>query len=93
MLNPDDLVEQGWERPSPGFTILGDVEWSGYSYEFDLTRVYRHDETGRLFYGDDSGCSCPTPFESKRVSDLVEITRPRSFSATSPIGGSVIARR
>lgn len=34
------------------------------SYEFHYLCVYRHKPTGRIFYGEDSGCSCPRPFES-----------------------------
>lgn len=33
------------------------------SYEFHTLQVVQCANTGRLFYGIDSGCSCPTPFE------------------------------
>lgn len=36
---------------------------NGGSYEFDMAVLWKHDATGRLFYGFDSGCSCPAPFE------------------------------
>lgn len=32
-------------------------------YEYDTFIVLRHIPSGRLFYANDSGCSCPTPFE------------------------------
>ena len=32
------------------------------SYEFDYFVVWKASD-GTLFYGEDSGCSCPTPFE------------------------------
>lgn len=34
------------------------------SYEFNLCILWRHTASGRLFYGFDSGCSCPTPYEN-----------------------------
>ena len=38
------------------------------NYSFDLLAVWR-DETG-FFLGTDSGCSCPTPWESHTAEDL-----------------------
>lgn len=59
----------GWNTPdiyySPdhfGLEILGSIEWHDYAYEFDMTVVLRG-EDGQLYYADDSGCSCPSPFE------------------------------
>lgn len=40
------------------------------SYEFDIFLVVRHLETGRLFWAQDSGCSCPTPFEGHDFSSV-----------------------
>lgn len=45
-----------------GLEILGEVEFLG-AYEFDTFVVWREKATGRLGYGEDSGCSCPSPFE------------------------------
>lgn len=41
-------------------TQMGDSEarWS-----FDLLVLWRRTEDGKLFWGSDSGCSCPSPFE------------------------------
>ena len=47
---------------------IGEVEWTGESYQFDITAVWYHPESGLFYWGDDSGCSCPTPFED--VHDL-----------------------
>lgn len=33
------------------------------SYEFNMFVVWRDLETGYIFYANDSGCSCPSPFE------------------------------
>lgn len=78
-----ELVETPWwseyeDKPEPvpsRFQSLGEVEWSDESYQFDLTRVYVEDGTGNLFFADDIGCSCPTPFEDTTVDDLTPITR------------------
>lgn len=45
-----------------GLTQVGEIEWSIPSYDFDLTVVWR-DAQGKLYWADDSGCSCPAPFE------------------------------
>lgn len=46
-----------------GLEIVDSVEWSDGFYQFDTTVVWRDPETGEFFYADDSGCSCPSPFE------------------------------
>lgn len=48
---------------------IGEIDWSSGSYEFDLTVVWRR-EDGFFVYGEDSGCSCPSPFENQDVDDL-----------------------
>jgi hypothetical protein len=52
--------------------FVAEMDRSSGSHEFDLMRVFKSKETGRLFYGADSGCSCPSPFE--RVSSLADLT-------------------
>lgn len=43
-------------------------------YEFDTLMIWQH-EDGTLYYAQDSGCSCPTPFEEyKDLKDLNVIT-------------------
>lgn len=56
------------------YTRIADVEWRGQPWEFDMTRVYLH-ESGALFYAEDSGCSCPTPFENATSDNLHPINR------------------
>ncbi len=46
-----------------GLTIIGEVSWSEPPYGFDFTLVLM-DEKGKLWWGRDSGCSCPEPFEN-----------------------------
>jgi len=58
-----------------GLQIIADVEWSSGSYEFDQTVVWQHLETGQLYIASDSGCSCPSPFESyDSIADLDKTT-------------------
>jgi hypothetical protein len=56
-----------------GLTTVGEVDYVPGCYEFDLLVVWQ-DANGRYFYGEDSGCSCPAPFESQGLSDLVQTT-------------------
>jgi hypothetical protein len=34
------------------------------SYEFDMLVFWQDIATGELYYGEDRGCSCPSPFET-----------------------------
>ena len=61
------------------YTIIADIEWDYESWSFNSTNVYRNDVTGELFYAEDSGCSCPMPFEDTTENDLTLITRPQDF--------------
>ena len=47
-----------------GLSLLGSVDFSDGCYQFDYCAVWKRDSDGQLFYGDDSGCSCPSPFET-----------------------------
>lgn len=51
------------------------VEWSGEPWEFNQTAVFESKETRMLFYAEDSGCSCPSPFEETSFDDLTPILR------------------
>lgn len=52
-----------------GLSIVGDVDFSDGCYQFDMTVVWQ-DEAGQFFYADDSGCSCPSPFDGVEPKDL-----------------------
>lgn len=57
-----------------GLTMLGEVDWDDEPYQFDMTAVWR-DADGGLYWADDSGCSCPSPFEDlTSISDLTKGT-------------------
>jgi hypothetical protein len=58
-----------------GLTPVGEIDWSSGSYEFDYTVVWKRDLDGRFVYAEDSGCSCPVPFESTGVDDLTVLPK------------------
>ena len=57
------------------FVELCSVEWDNEPWQFNITAVFHHKPTGALFYASDSGCSCPSPFESTTIADLEPLTR------------------
>jgi hypothetical protein len=59
-----------------GYTTLGEIDF-GESYEFDIYVVFVRN--GKVFYTQDSGCSCPSPFEDTTEDDLEEITDSMAF--------------
>lgn len=57
-----------------GLKIVGEINDPQASYSFNDLVVWQH-EDGRLFYAEDSGCSCPSPFETyNSIDDLTPIT-------------------
>lgn len=64
-----------------GLETIGEVDWSDGCYQFDLTVVWRRPADGAFLYGEDAGCSCPSPFESTGVDGLTPIASPPEFAA------------
>lgn len=58
-----------------GLTTIGEVDWSSGSYEFDLTVVWKRESDGKFVYAEDSGCSCPSPFEDTGIEDLTVLRK------------------
>lgn len=57
-----------------GLQIVVEHENDPHSYGFDLYVVWQHKETGNLYFANDSGCSCPSPFEQYGgIEELEEI--------------------
>ena len=54
-----------------GLTEVGQIDWAEQDYSFDMTVVWK-DENGKLYWADDSGCSCPSPFEDFHSLDQLE---------------------
>lgn len=64
-----------------GLKPVGEIEPAGLSYEFDIFAVWK-DEEGNYYWGTDSGCSCPSPFESfTSVEELSKGTKHDVISA------------
>lgn len=74
----------GYGRPDPyydpehfGLEPVATIDFSDGYYQFDYLAVWREKETGRLFYAEDSGCSCPSPFEGiSSIADLTPVGSP-----------------
>lgn len=58
-----------------GLTTIGEIDWSDGNYVFDLTTVWKRESDGRFVYAEDSGCSCPAPFEDTGIEDLVVLRK------------------
>lgn len=65
-----------WEEPSINpyynpeshdFKQVALIEYSSGSYEYDTRVVWYHEGTKTYWTARDSGCSCPTPFESSSI--------------------------
>jgi len=59
-----------------GLTELYEFDDPEASYSFDLFTIWKRESDGALFYGEDSGCSCPSPYEDVHsIEDLKPITK------------------
>lgn len=73
-----------------GLEIVGEVDWSGGFYQYDLTVVWQ-DEKGQFYIGDDAGCSCPSPFEY--VNSLEVLTKVSKFEAAERLQATLAERQ
>lgn len=57
-----------------GLKIVHSYDRTNQSYEFDLVVLWMDLETGKYYVGEDSGCSCPIPFEDFHcLADMKEV--------------------
>lgn len=61
-----------------GLEVIDDIDFSSGEYEFDMTVVWKLPD-GTFAYADDSGCSCPAPFEDIGLADLTHLTSLAEF--------------
>jgi len=61
-----------------GLEVFAELEYSGMNYMFDTLVVWK-DFEGNLFYAQDSGCSCPIPFETFDLSNITPLLNYRNF--------------
>jgi hypothetical protein len=52
-----------YETPA-GLDFLGGLSEPNLDYAFHMLNVWREKATGDLLWAEDSGCSCPSPFEN-----------------------------
>lgn len=56
-----------------GLEIVGEFDWDEPCYSFDICVVWK-ERRGVYWVGNDSGCSCPSPFEY--ITDKNELDGP-----------------
>lgn len=52
---------------------LAELELEEPDYSFDILMVWRHAKTEKLYWAQDSGCSCPLPFEDYTSLESLEM--------------------
>lgn len=57
-----DGTQLEYDPAAIGFEVIGRVEVEP-DYDFNIFLVVRDTESGLIYYVDDAGCSCPSPFE------------------------------
>lgn len=62
-----------YDPESFGLEIVGSFEWSEPSWSFDTLCVWK-ERRGQYWIGEDSGCSCPCPFEN--ITDINQLDGP-----------------
>jgi hypothetical protein len=61
----DDIRSDWREIPEDlKVTTISEIDDPDSCYSFDYFWTFQHNASGRVFYGQDSGCSCPSPFEN-----------------------------
>lgn len=55
-----------------GLEIIGGLSENGLSYEFHEVLVWEETSSGKLFFYEDRGCSCPVPFDKVYGKDSLD---------------------
>jgi hypothetical protein len=64
----EDYYSDVYANPKKlGVETVGTLNLEMQSYEFDMLLVSRDPETGKFYVLHDSGCSCPSPFETYKT--------------------------
>lgn len=70
-----DIPDVYYQPEAFGLVPIGELDDPNANYSFDIFAVWKHEETGTIYYGTDSGCSCPSPFEDYTSLDqLTKVT-------------------
>ena len=51
---------------------VAEIELDHESWQFNIVCVWQHTKTGEFYMGQDSGCSCPSPFEDYTSLDKLD---------------------
>lgn len=83
-MNGNSLYYNKKAREEVGLVLIDILDESDYSYGYNTLLVFHHTPSGRMFWTQDSGCSCPAPFEddyfkSPDDTNFAEITRGDSY--------------
>ena len=65
------------ENFDPPLRVVAELDAYEPDYSFDIFLVVQEIDTGKVYVADDSGCSCPTPFEDHNT--LGDFTEVRSW--------------
>jgi hypothetical protein len=61
-----------------GWTLIDMLDDADLSYAYNMLGVWEHE--GKLYWAEDAGCSCPTPFEDyTNTEDLNALTDAPSY--------------
>ncbi len=58
-----------------GLEVVANAELSEPCYSFDMAVVWYSKDAKKFYWGQDSGCSCPSPFEGVHLIDLSSGTK------------------
>lgn len=74
---PGSMFDNPYSSPEKWhLTLVDSVNQTQEAYQYDIFAVWV-DDFGNLYYDNDSGCSCPSPFED--VSHIGELQRSRDL--------------
>lgn len=75
----------GYNQPDPyhqpgmfDLTTVGEIDWDNECYQFNMTVVWAGKD-GTVYWADDSGCSCPSPFED--INSLDDLSKGTKWDA------------
>jgi hypothetical protein len=79
MFNTDDWQTNPYYNPEKVGLEIVKVFHGGEAYSFNLIVVWKASD-GKFWYGSDSGCSCPSPFEYIRTYDDLNRLHKKNFN-------------
>jgi hypothetical protein len=62
-----------YSSPIEGYDVIGELDEDDLCYEWHTLHVLVQRASGRLFWIEDSGCSCNGPFDDRDEGDLAPV--------------------